>query len=109
MDARALTPPPSLPAWIPYLWRQVLFPGPSSSTTEPARLLPLLCLIVLPALLLYPCLTFDLLEPDESRYAQIPREMLRRGDWVIPHLQAEPYLDKPPLFYWLVMCSYRLL
>ncbi|MBV9123227.1 MAG: glycosyltransferase family 39 protein, partial [Planctomycetes bacterium] len=50
-----------------------------------------------------------LFEPDEGRYAEIPREMLLRGEWVIPYLQGEPYLDKPPLLYWLVMGSYRLL
>jgi 4-amino-4-deoxy-L-arabinose transferase-like glycosyltransferase len=50
-----------------------------------------------------------LFEPDEGRYAEIPREMLARGEWVVPYLQGEPYLDKPPLFYWLVMGSYQLL
>jgi len=48
-----------------------------------------------------------LLEPDESRYAQIPREMLQRGDAVVPTLQGEPYLDKPPLTYWLIALSYK--
>ena len=24
----------------------------------------------------------------------------------VPHLQGQPYLDKPPLMYWLVMASY---
>src|SRR5262249_46809437 len=63
-------------------------------------------LLVVPAILLYPRLDFRLFEPDESRYAQIPREMLQRGDPIVPTLQGEPYLDKPPLFYWLVMVSY---
>ena len=49
----------------------------------------LLWLLLLPAVLLYPCLSFDLFEPDESRYAQIPREMLARGEWVVPSLQGE--------------------
>jgi 4-amino-4-deoxy-L-arabinose transferase-like glycosyltransferase len=66
-----------------------------------------LWLLVLPSLLLYPALGFDLFEPDETRYAQLPREMLQRGEWVIPYLQGEPYLDKPPLVYWLVILSYR--
>jgi 4-amino-4-deoxy-L-arabinose transferase-like glycosyltransferase len=65
-------------------------------------------LVIVPAVLLYPCLSFWLFEPDEGRYAQIPREMLARGDWTVPVLQGEPYLDKPPLFYWLVMASYRV-
>jgi 4-amino-4-deoxy-L-arabinose transferase-like glycosyltransferase len=68
----------------------------------------LFLLLVIPGVLLYPCLGFRLFEPDESRYAQIPREMLGRGEWVVPTLQGEPYLDKPPLLYWLVMASYRL-
>src|SRR5437667_65649 len=68
----------------------------------------LLWLLILPGVLLYPCLSFYLFEPDEGRYAEIPREMLARGDWVVPHLQGEPYLDKPPLFYWLVMLSYSI-
>jgi 4-amino-4-deoxy-L-arabinose transferase-like glycosyltransferase len=67
-----------------------------------------LWLVVIPGALLYPCLSFLLFEPDEGRYAEIPREMLIRGDWLVPHLQGEPYLDKPPLFYWLVMASYRV-
>jgi 4-amino-4-deoxy-L-arabinose transferase-like glycosyltransferase len=42
-----------------------------------------------------------LFDPDEGRYAEIPREMLSGGDWVIPHLNALAYLEKPPLQYWL--------
>ncbi|HEX3150242.1 MAG TPA: glycosyltransferase family 39 protein [Gemmataceae bacterium] len=103
MDER----PRSFVAWMPYLWSRVLFPSPQA-TPVGVRLPALLLLIVLPALLLYPTLSFRLLEPDEGRYAQIPREMLARGDWVVPHLQGQPYLDKPPLMYWLVMLSYKL-
>jgi 4-amino-4-deoxy-L-arabinose transferase-like glycosyltransferase len=69
----------------------------------------MLLLIVLPGALLYPGLSFPLFEPDEGRYAEIPREMLARGDWVVPYLQGQPYLDKPPLFYWLVMIAFRTL
>jgi 4-amino-4-deoxy-L-arabinose transferase-like glycosyltransferase len=48
-----------------------------------------------------------LYEPDEGRYAEIPREMLSGGDWVIPHLDALVYLEKPPLQYWLTALAYR--
>lgn len=41
-----------------------------------------------------------LLEPDEARYAEIPREMLETGDWVTPRINRQPYFEKPPLFYW---------
>ena len=92
--------------WLPYLWNGVLFPGMAEERTA-LRGRSLLWLVVLPALLLYPTRGFHLLEPDEGRYAQIPREMLERGEWVVPTLQGEAYLDKPPLLYWLIALSYR--
>ena len=103
-------PPRSLFAWPTFLWSRVLFRGDRPGGDEPRRspLLQLLVLLFVPALLLYPCLSFPLIEPDESRYAEIPREMLQRGDWITPRLQGEPYLEKPPLLYWLTAVSYRL-
>ena len=44
---------------------------------------------------------YPLLDPDEGRYGEIPREMLQTGDWVIPTLNYVPYLEKPPLLYWI--------
>jgi 4-amino-4-deoxy-L-arabinose transferase-like glycosyltransferase len=37
-----------------------------------------------------------------SRYAEVAREMIRSGDWVVPHYNGEVYLDKPPLLFWLI-------
>lgn len=102
--------PTALLPCLPILWSQTLFPGESSRTAATSgQVRALLVLLFLPGLLLYPCLSFHLFEPDEGRYAEIPREMLERGECIVPHLQSEPYLDKPPLFYWLVMLSYRML
>ncbi|MGH7170740.1 MAG: ArnT family glycosyltransferase [Gemmataceae bacterium] len=53
-------------------------------------------------------LNAPLLEPQEPRYAEIPRQMLSEGRWLVPVLHGEPYLDKPPLLYWLVMGSYSV-
>src|SRR5271168_2400149 len=98
----ALAVPRSVAGLLPYAWSQLLFPG-TATAARPWRWDSLLVLLVLPAVLLYPCLSFHLFEPDEGRYAEIPREMLARGEWVVPYLHGEPYLDKPPLLYWLVM------
>jgi len=49
-----------------------------------------------------------LAEPDEARYAEIPREMLASGDFVTPRLNGVPYLEKPPLLYWANAASLRL-
>jgi len=44
---------------------------------------------------------FPLMEPDEGRYSEIPREMLERGDFITPMLNYVKYFEKPPLHYWL--------
>ncbi len=48
-----------------------------------------------------------LMDPDEGRYAEIAREFFVSGDWVIPHLNLVPYLEKPPLVYWLTALSFE--
>ena len=52
--------------------------------------------------------SIPLTDPDEGRYAEIGREMLVSGDWLVPRLFDVPYLEKPPLFYWLTALSLRL-
>jgi 4-amino-4-deoxy-L-arabinose transferase-like glycosyltransferase len=49
-----------------------------------------------------------LAEPDEARYAEIPREMLASSDFVTPRLNGVPYFEKPPLLYWANAASFRL-
>ncbi len=48
-----------------------------------------------------------LLGADEPRYAQVAREMLQRHDWVTPTLWGQPWLEKPPLYYWCAMLAYK--
>ncbi|MEW6377531.1 MAG: hypothetical protein AB1502_17305 [Thermodesulfobacteriota bacterium] len=45
---------------------------------------------------------WDLWNPDEPRYAEVAREMVERGDWILMHLNGKAYEDKPPLFFWLI-------
>jgi len=39
---------------------------------------------------------------DETRYLAVAWEMWLRGDWLVPHLNGEPYHHKPPLMFWLI-------
>ncbi|WP_293094032.1 hypothetical protein [Moorena sp. SIOASIH] len=40
---------------------------------------------------------YGLYEPHEGHFGGVAREMLLRGDWITPHLNGSPYLNKPPL------------
>ena len=51
--------------------------------------------------------TTPLMDPDEGRNAEVAREMAQRGDFVVPHLNGLPYLDKPILFFALAALSIR--
>ncbi|MGA2079343.1 MAG: glycosyltransferase family 39 protein [Holophaga sp.] len=57
---------------------------------------------------LAPLFLKPLWEPDEARYAEVPREMLALGDWLTPRLNYVLYFEKPPLQYWLSAASMRL-
>src|SRR3954469_15586566 len=49
-----------------------------------------------------------LIGADEPRYAQVAREMLERHDWVTPTLWGKPWLEKPALYYWGAIISYKV-
>jgi 4-amino-4-deoxy-L-arabinose transferase-like glycosyltransferase len=49
-----------------------------------------------------------LFNPDEGRYAEIPREMLASGNWLVPHLNDLVYIEKPPLQYWATAISFEI-
>ena len=46
-------------------------------------------------------------DSNEAFYAQTPREMVERGDWLVPYFNGQPRLNKPPLSYWVVTPFYQ--
>ncbi len=103
--------PRTLDALLPYWWR-LHFSGPRATReTDPTSVwtwIAGIAVMLLAALILGANLNYPLIEPDEGRYAEIMREMVSTGDWLVPRLHHQPYLDKPPLFYWLGAASIKL-
>ena len=61
-------------------------------------------LIILAALFLFGLNIggYDLWAPDEPRFAEVSREMMLTSDYLSPHVNGEPYLEKPPLLFWAI-------
>ena len=51
---------------------------------------------------------YGLMNPDEGRYSEIPREMIESGDYLTLHLNYVYYFEKPPLHYWLTAASFSV-
>ncbi|HEV3416743.1 MAG TPA: glycosyltransferase family 39 protein, partial [Pirellulales bacterium] len=47
-------------------------------------------------------------DEDETEYSRCAREMMARGEWVVPTFNHHPWLEKPVLVYWLMIGSFRL-
>src|SRR6266404_4765871 len=52
--------------------------------------------------------TLPLIDRDEPRFAEASREMIERGDYVVPHFNNQFRLDKPPLAYWAQVASFAI-
>ena len=70
--------------------------------------LPWLLTAAVAFVLLYKLGSVALFEPDEGRNAEKAREILLLNDWITPHENFYPVLDKPIFFYWLIALFYQL-
>ena len=43
---------------------------------------------------------------DETRYLSVAWEMWMRGDFLVPHINGDPYAHKPPLLFWIINSSW---
>lgn len=49
---------------------------------------------------------YPLLEPDETRYVTMARDMFTSGNYLTLYLNGEYFFEKPPLFFWLESLSF---
>src|SRR5438876_9449690 len=52
--------------------------------------------------------SLPLIDRDEPRFAEASREMIERGDYIVPRFNNQLRLDKPPIAYWAQTASYRV-
>ncbi|MBL0128336.1 MAG: glycosyltransferase family 39 protein [Flavobacteriales bacterium] len=50
----------------------------------------------------------DVMEVDAAQYASMSRDMLQQDDWLQLFHRGDPYLDKPPMLFWLSALSFKL-
>ena len=70
----------------------------------PKKELPWVTILTVLCLFLYlPCLgNRDLWGSVEPEYAEVAREAVVDGHWIIPHYNGEVYTIKPPVYPWLI-------
>ena len=49
-----------------------------------------------------------MIDRDEPRFAEASREMIERGNYIVPYFNNQLRLDKPPLTYWAQVASYHI-
>ncbi|MFZ3017904.1 MAG: glycosyltransferase family 39 protein [Gallionella sp.] len=79
--------------------------------TDPHPITPAKAVLLGLLLLIWVCtglVGHDPWKPDEATSFGVVYSMLQSGDWLVPTLVGEPYLDKPPLYYWTAALSAKL-
>ena len=83
---------------------------PPALPPPPTRHALLVILIALAALLHVVTVgTGDLYSETEGQYAGAAREMVASQNWLLPTNNGIPRLQKPPLLYWAIIASYKIL
>ncbi len=72
------------------------------------KFLILLGFLIAAALIFYKSGDFGLADPDEARYAETSREMVEQKSYIVPLFNYKPRLNKPILFYWCQILSFKL-
>lgn len=71
------------------------------------KILPIAGIIFIWAILFIPGVGLkELWNPIEPRYAAVAKEMYETKQFLIPHYLGEVYLEKPPLYFWLIDLSF---
>jgi 4-amino-4-deoxy-L-arabinose transferase-like glycosyltransferase len=50
----------------------------------------------------------SLMDDVDAAHGQLALNMIASHDWVVPHLNGVPYIEKAPLPYWLIAVSYLI-
>src|SRR3972149_164586 len=74
----------------------------TTATVNNTRLIAACIILFTGFLFLFNTEKRDLWAPDEPRYAQVSKEMLDSGNFIIPHLISNPFHDKPCLLFWFI-------
>ncbi len=64
--------------------------------------------ILIIGLYFYGTNNIPLLNRTDSRYAEIAREMITTGNYLVPQLFGTPHLHKPPLSYWFIAFGMKI-
>jgi 4-amino-4-deoxy-L-arabinose transferase-like glycosyltransferase len=74
----------------------------------PALALDALVLLIAAVCLFWNLGAAPIRDTNEALYASIALDMAHGGSWIIPHLNGVPYIEKPPLLYWLMALSFKV-
>src|ERR1700676_1371051 len=84
--------------------------GSVDSTGASRRSFDELIVVLFAAVIFLGCIISppSLMDDVDAVQAQIARNMLQSGDWVTPHLDGVGYLEKSPLYSWMLAVWYAV-